>query len=630
MPTQSYLSSSLYRHLAILGTLITAGSASAAIIHEPNGVPDFGWALSLSGENLLIGAPGQSQAGAAYHHMGETALTLEKKDARATSENNYFGYAVSASGNNALVGDFADKAGTESIQVGAAYYYRNLDTTAGSSDQVATETLKLQATDGAANAYFGRSVSLSGDNALIGAFGDQYNSSNQYVGAAYYYKNLNNATADANAVVTETLKLTSDYSANQNSHFGMSLDLAGNDALVSAAGVEQNRGEAYYYRNLDAATPSVDGTVKETFVLRASDRQAGDIFGRIVSLGDNTALIGANGSDNGRGAAYYYRDLDQAEMGAIVNETVKLQASNGQEGDQFGFHASLSGENALVGARLAGSGNGAVYFFDNLNQATAGSPLTETVMLTASDGKVGDLFGSSVALDGTHFALGANRSGDSQTGKVYTGDTRSFTSLNSGNTELATAGLSFVSKNDWVIGATTAGNRVTLSRDNLTGIADVATITAEGKHVYIGKQAGANRNELHIDGMLTTNQVFVGAAGNTENVIFFGQNGYLGANAVHLALGNSIGLYGVLLDYDNLLDWLALQGDIDLYANGSNVTAANAEDLLRISTSGNYTLYTAVPEPSTYAAILGSVVLGVLCVRRHRLMIRQKASGAKS
>ena len=72
--------------------------------------------------------------------------------------------------------------------------------------------------------------------------------------------------------------------------------------------------------------------------LNASDGVAydyfGDNFGASVGLSGNTGLIAANADDdNGyfSGSAYLFRNLDTAT--GTVNETVKLLASDGAEGE---------------------------------------------------------------------------------------------------------------------------------------------------------------------------------------------------------------------------------------------------------------------------------------------------------
>ena len=71
--------------------------------------------------------------------------------------------------------------------------------------------------------------------------------------------------------------------------------------------------------------------------------------------------------------------------GTAWSQTAKLTAGDGAAGDQFGFSVSLSGDRALVGAKLAtttsGSDSGSAYVFD-----FNGTAWSQTAKLTASDG----------------------------------------------------------------------------------------------------------------------------------------------------------------------------------------------------------------------------------------------------
>ena len=75
----------------------------------------------------------------------------------------YFGLSVSLLGSLGLAGAYGDD--DNGSYSGSAYLYRNLDTASGT----VTEDVKLLASDGAANDWFGYSVSLDGDRFLVGA-----------------------------------------------------------------------------------------------------------------------------------------------------------------------------------------------------------------------------------------------------------------------------------------------------------------------------------------------------------------------------------------------------------------------------------------------------------------------------
>ncbi len=86
--------------------------------------------------------------------------------------------------------------------------------------------------------------------------------------------------------------------------------------------------------------------------LTASDRAEGDNFGASLSVSGNTVAVGAPAAEvNGKidqGAVYVFTEsgLGWADM----NETAKLTASDGGEGDNFGASVSIDGNTIVVGA----------------------------------------------------------------------------------------------------------------------------------------------------------------------------------------------------------------------------------------------------------------------------------------
>ena len=87
-------------------------------------------------------------------------------------------------------------------------------------------------------------------------------------------------------------------------------------------------------------------------------------FGALVSMSGDTALVGAyldddNGSNSG--SAYIF-----VRIGTVWSQQAKLLPADGAAGDEFGTSVSVSGDTALVGARLDddnGSGSGSAYVF---------------------------------------------------------------------------------------------------------------------------------------------------------------------------------------------------------------------------------------------------------------------------
>ncbi len=213
------------------------------------------------------------------------------------------------------------------------------------------EDRKLLASDGAGGDYFGRSVSVSGDMAVVGAYGDDENGS--YGGSAYVY-------VRRGGVWTEESKLTASGGVADD-RFGTSVSVSGDTAVVGAPYDDDNgsdSGSAYVYVRRG-------GVWTEESKLRASDGAAYDNFATSVSVGGDTAVVGAYRDDDhgaGSGSAYVY-----VRSGGVWTEASKLTAGDGAAGDRFGYSVSVSGDNAVVGAPYDGdngSYSGSAYIFD--------------------------------------------------------------------------------------------------------------------------------------------------------------------------------------------------------------------------------------------------------------------------
>ncbi len=436
-----------------------------------------------------------------------------------------------------------------------------------------------------------------------------------------------------------------------NEYFGNSVNQSGSSGLVGAygdkIGTNSFQGSAYLFRNLDTAT----GTVTQTAKLTASDGAAGDNFGYSVSQSGSNGLIGAYrdkvGTNSFQGSAYLFRNLDTAT--GTVTQTAKLTASDGVASNYFGYSVSQSESSGLVGAYGnkigTNASQGSAYLFRNLDTATG--TVTQTAKLTASDGAATDYFGYSVSLDGDQFVIGAYRK-NSVTGKAYTGSVSSITTLDAGSTSRTISGISFISQDDWIIGQTTDSNQVTLSAG------DTANVTAAGKAVYIGKNAGSDNNTLVVAGTLTANQITVGAAGNTGNKLLISQSNVVadgaaitlsggtitlssgasetfgdlnltqassldfgGGTGVNMTFGTYSPTYKLTINNFIGLSTLRFNGDLsDSINNSSLFSFANGFKSAIYDPGSNIFTITAIPEPSTCVAAAGLVGLMMWPVRR--------------
>jgi hypothetical protein len=346
----------------------------------------FGRSVSVSEDVALVGAFHEDdrgyQSGSAHilRWNGRTWVQEQKLLASDGAAGDWFGFSVSVSGDVALVGAlYNDDQGASS---GAAYIFRW-------NGRIWVQEQKLLASDGAAGDWFGSSVSVSGDVALVGADGDDDQDSS--AGSAYIFR------WNGRTWVEEQKLLASDGA--QNAIFGWSVSVSGDVALVGAWG-DDDQG----YRSGSAYIFGWDGSAwVEEQKLLASDGAAGDYFGRSVSVRGEVALIGAfydNDQGDSSGAAYIFR-----WNGSVWIEEQKLLASDGAADDEFGSSVSVSGNIALVGAyheNSQGYRSGSAYIFH-----WDGSAWVEEQKLLASDGASYDEFGASVSVSGDVALVGA-------------------------------------------------------------------------------------------------------------------------------------------------------------------------------------------------------------------------------
>ena len=256
----------------------------------------FGYFVSLSGETAVVGVHQDDNAqgidaGAAYVFVRSgTAWTEQAKlVASDGAANDRFGYAVSLSGETAVVGAYLDDS-VPGADVGAAYVFVRSGTTW-------TEQAKLTASDGAYLDQFGVDVDISGETVIVGAFTDD-NAGGINAGSAYVF-------VRSGTTWTEQAKLTASDGAASD-WFGSEVAISGETAVVAAHRDDNARGadagSAYVFVRSGA-------TWTEQAKLTASDGGPYDWFGDSVALSDDTILIGASQDDDGgtnAGAVYLF------------------------------------------------------------------------------------------------------------------------------------------------------------------------------------------------------------------------------------------------------------------------------------------------------------------------------------
>ena len=413
----------------------------------------FGGAVAVSGDTVVIGAPGEDsaasgvngdqtsnsalQSGAAYVFVRSgTAWALQAylkasnpggSDPANGSYGDLFGSAVAISGHTIVIGardeDSAatgvngDQVNNAAPRSGAAYVFTRSGTTW-------TQQSYLKASNAETADSFGSALAISGDTIVVGAVaegsgssgvnGDQTDNSQAYSGAAYIFTRSGTTWSQQAYLKGE--------SPEYLDCFGRSVDISGDTVVVGSDRDHSETGAAYIF------TRSGTTWTQQAF-LTASNPSWDSYFGGSVAISGDTVVVGSltehsaatgvNGDQSGHytfeaGAAYVF-----TRNGTIWSQQAYLKSSNTAHGDLFGSRVAISGDTVVVGAAgedSSASGmngdqtsngtlqSGAAYLFKR-----SGSTWTQQAYLKSSNPGVEDYFGAVLAMSddtvifGTHY-----------------------------------------------------------------------------------------------------------------------------------------------------------------------------------------------------------------------------------
>lgn len=322
---------------------------------------------------------------------GGSACAVVKRLAGDGAANDYYGNSVDVHNDLAVVGAYYDD--NPGINSGSVYV---LDRGASNTW---LQVAKLSPMDGTSSAgdWFGYSVAIDGDYIVVGASEEGSN------GAAYVFKK-----GASSSSWTQVARLV-DATGAAGDKFGFSVSISGDYIIVGApqdettANINDNHGSVSVFQR--------SGTVWSFVVKRtASDALPGDVYGSSVSIEGDYAAVGAPLNDYtsriNAGSVYV---LHKGATNTWT-EIAQQHASDYLAYDNYGTSVSLSGSNLLVGSPqndVSGKANaGSVYI---LNQDEGGADVWgEQDNLIASDFTAADQFGISVSLDGDVAAIGAH------------------------------------------------------------------------------------------------------------------------------------------------------------------------------------------------------------------------------
>jgi hypothetical protein len=392
--------------LSLSGDLASAARASArsasfgplayrGLVASDAGGRELPARLELRGGRLLVRV---DDRGARYPLLVDPVFQQAKLTAFDGAAADQLGGSVTISGDTIVAGAYLDDVGANANQ-GSVYVF--VKPAGGWAS--ATETAKLNASDGAANDELGVSVAISGDTIAAGAHLDDVANPNQ--GSVYVFVRPGGGWTSA----TQTAKLTAFDGANGDKlgdSVAISDDTIAAGAPSDAVGASINQGSLYVFVRPVGAWVNATETAK----LTSSDGLPNDQLGYIVAVSGDTIAVGAPFDDVGagnQGSVYVY--VRPGGGWTSATETAKLTASDGLANDDLGYSVAVSGDTIAAGAPLddvAAANQGSVYVF--VRPGGGWAPATQTAKLTASDGADFDELGVSVALSGDTIAAGAH------------------------------------------------------------------------------------------------------------------------------------------------------------------------------------------------------------------------------
>ena len=237
------------------------------------------------------------------------------------------------------------------------------------------EAQRFEASNSSVGDHFGRTVTLSGDQLLVGS---------TLLQAIYVFEK------DGSGQWIETQVLT--VSDNVPGNYIGRISTGDGDRFFTASFANsQGRGAVYVF-DRDPAT----GLWSETQKLMGSDLLPNDLFGMSIAAEGDLAVIGTAQQANATGAAYVFR-RDPAT--GDWSEQAKLTGPGTGPNSGFGVSVGLDGGRALIGA----SGLGVVFEFAYDEQT--GEWGADRILRPFDEGGPGSQFGHAMqlGLDGAWF-----------------------------------------------------------------------------------------------------------------------------------------------------------------------------------------------------------------------------------
>jgi len=419
---------------------------------NPAVVDSFANSVAISGDTLVIGAPGEDSdsngvngdqldnsagaSGAAYVFIrGTHGIWQQQAYLKASNSGtgDSFGHNVDISGDTIAVGAYregnfysgvnptSENDSSFSVNSGAVYIF----TRDGNNDW--SQQAYIKSNDPDVDDYFGYDIALSGDTLAVGMYNDD--SAGENAGTVFIY------TRESDSWSFDETVTASNIEAGDS--FGFDLDLYG-DTLAVTSRLEDSNATGVNSADDDNNDMSGSGAVyvfvqgaenwTQQAYIKASNTAGADLFGSNVSISGDTLAVGAFSEDsNATGINQDESDNSASSSGAVYvfsrdnntwSQEAYIKASNTDAGDYFGAKLAISGDTLAVSATRERSSAtsidgdqtnnlsnqaGAVYIY----KRDVNNEWSQSAYIKASNTDLEDQFGNGLALDASTLIVGA-------------------------------------------------------------------------------------------------------------------------------------------------------------------------------------------------------------------------------
>ena len=345
------------------------------------GVGDnFGVSIAVSGNTIVVGAPGARGTGVAYVFVKPASGWANiSETAELTASDGYpnlnFGISVGISGNTIVVGSYSHNAAYVFTQPQGGW--KNM-----------TETAVLSNDNGVAT-LFGEWVAIDGPTIAV-------SETKTFTNRGRVQVFTEPAGGWVSATPTGSL-IASDTVANSN--FGTGLSVSGSTIVVGAYGNNNNQGAAYVF--VEPAS-GWSGSHGQKAKLTASDGRAQDEFGVAVAINGNNIVVGARFKNHPTVGAYVF--AKPASGWKNMTQTGELSASDAVGANSFGSSVAIAPTKIAVGSWTTLT-SGTAYTYLEPSGGWKNMFASSEVTVAGAEG------GSAVAISDTILVAGADADG---------------------------------------------------------------------------------------------------------------------------------------------------------------------------------------------------------------------------